>query len=44
MQEGSPSLLISGSGSWPLHALAVSLAFAAENTKTLPLAKFELDL
>ena len=37
----SPSLLISGSGSWPLRegqALALSLAFAAENIKNLPLA------
>ena len=37
----SPSLLISCSGSWPLRegrALALSLAFAAENLKNLPLA------
>ena len=35
----SPSLLISGSGSWPQRdALALSLAFAAENIKSLPLA------
>ena len=48
----SPSLLISGSGSgsWPQReALALSLAFAAENIKSLPLAlrareNFELDL
>ena len=33
----SPSLLISGSGSWP-PALALSLAFAAENITNLPLA------
>ena len=45
----SPSLLISGSGSWPQReALALSLAFA-ENIKSLPLAlrareNFELDL
>ena len=46
----SPSLLISGSGSWPQReALPLSLAFAAENIKSLPLAlrareNFELDL
>ena len=46
----SPSLLISGSGSWlQREALALSLAFAAENIKSLPLAlrareNFELDL
>ena len=35
----SPSLLISGSGSWPQReALVPSLAFAAENIKNLPLA------
>ena len=36
----SPSLLISGSGSWPPRegrALALLLAFAAENIKNLPL-------
>ena len=46
----SPSLLISGSGSWPQReALALSLVFAAEHIKSLPLAlrareNFELDL
>ena len=48
----SPSLLISGSGSWPQReALALSLPFAAENIKSLPLAlylraseNFDLDL
>ena len=48
----SPSLLISGSGSWPPRegrALALLLAFAAEKIKNLPLTlgaleKFELDL
>ena len=46
----SPSLLISGSGSWPQReALALSLAFSVENIKSLPLAlraheNFELDL
>ena len=35
----SPSLLISGSGSWPeREALALSLAFSVENIKSLPLA------
>ena len=33
----SPSLLISGSGSWPqFEALVLSLAFAAKNIKSLP--------
>ena len=46
----SPSLLISGSGSCiQREALALSLAFSAENIKSLPLAlrareNFELDL
>ena len=46
----SPSLLISGSGSWPQReALALSIAFSVENIKSLPLAlrareNFELDL
>ena len=48
----SPSLLISGSGSWSQRegrAPALSLAFAAKNVKNLPLVlrareKFELDL
>ena len=39
----SPSLLISGSGSWPQReALALSLAFAAENIKSLPLAQVKI--
>ena len=41
LPHGSPSLLISGSGSWPPRegrALALLLAFAAENIKNLPLA------
>ena len=45
----SPSLLISGSGSWPKREVrALSLAFAAENIKSLPLSlwareNYELD-
>ena len=43
----SPSLLISGSGSWPQRE-ALALSFAFENIKSLPLAlrareNFEFD-